>query len=249
MPVVRDLRVLLRLRDFRRLLAVRLLSQGCRRRLPGRARHVRRLLPGEADLGRRRSPPPWLSCCCPYSLIGPFAGVLLDRWRRRQVFLHGNLLRAAAGRPHRRADACHASRTGCSTSPRCASRPSTASSWPGSRRRCPRVVDTERLVLANSLSPTAGTLAATVGGGLAFGVRLVVVGLATRPWSCWAPSLYLCAGLAALTMAPRPARTRPATGLPPAARRARRHGPRPRRGLAPSGRAPGARQASGRSRP
>ena len=31
----------------------------------------------------------------PYSLIGPFAGVLLDRWPRRQVFLYGNLLRAA----------------------------------------------------------------------------------------------------------------------------------------------------------
>ncbi|MRT44515.1 MFS transporter, partial [Xylella fastidiosa subsp. multiplex] len=30
----------------------------------------------------------------PYSLVGPFAGVLLDRWRRRQVFLYGNLLRA-----------------------------------------------------------------------------------------------------------------------------------------------------------
>jgi MFS family permease len=30
----------------------------------------------------------------PYSLVGPFAGVLLDRWRRRQVLLHGSLLRA-----------------------------------------------------------------------------------------------------------------------------------------------------------
>ena len=30
----------------------------------------------------------------PYSLIGPFAGVLLDRWRRRQIFLYGNQLRA-----------------------------------------------------------------------------------------------------------------------------------------------------------
>lgn len=30
----------------------------------------------------------------PYSFIGPFAGVFLDRWRRRQVLLYGNLLRA-----------------------------------------------------------------------------------------------------------------------------------------------------------
>ena len=30
----------------------------------------------------------------PYSLIGPFTGVLLDRWRRQRVLLWGNLLRA-----------------------------------------------------------------------------------------------------------------------------------------------------------
>lgn len=31
----------------------------------------------------------------PYSLVGPFAGVFLDRWRRRQVLARGNWLRAA----------------------------------------------------------------------------------------------------------------------------------------------------------
>jgi MFS family permease len=31
----------------------------------------------------------------PYSLIGPFAGVLIDRWRRRSVLLVANVLRAA----------------------------------------------------------------------------------------------------------------------------------------------------------
>ena len=32
----------------------------------------------------------------PYSLIGPFAGILLDRWRRRNVLVRANLLRAVA---------------------------------------------------------------------------------------------------------------------------------------------------------
>jgi MFS family permease len=32
----------------------------------------------------------------PYSVVGPFAGVLLDRWRRRQVLIWGNVLRAVA---------------------------------------------------------------------------------------------------------------------------------------------------------
>src|SRR5690242_21006367 len=31
----------------------------------------------------------------PYSLVGPFAGVWLDRWSRRQVLLRANVLRAA----------------------------------------------------------------------------------------------------------------------------------------------------------
>lgn len=30
----------------------------------------------------------------PYSFIGPFAGVFLDRWRRRQVLVYANWLRA-----------------------------------------------------------------------------------------------------------------------------------------------------------
>ena len=31
----------------------------------------------------------------PYSLIGPFTGPFLDRWRRRQVLFYGNLVRCA----------------------------------------------------------------------------------------------------------------------------------------------------------
>ena len=30
----------------------------------------------------------------PYSFVGPFAGVLLDRWRRRNVLVRANLLKA-----------------------------------------------------------------------------------------------------------------------------------------------------------
>src|SRR6266516_7645666 len=32
----------------------------------------------------------------PYSLVGPFAGVLLDRWRRQRVLAVANLLRCLA---------------------------------------------------------------------------------------------------------------------------------------------------------
>src|ERR687884_1137811 len=79
--------------DFRRLLATRLLSQfgdgvfqaalaGTVLFNPQRAADAFAVAGGFAVL------------LLPYSLVGPFAGVLLDRWSRRQVFLHGNLLRA-----------------------------------------------------------------------------------------------------------------------------------------------------------
>ncbi len=31
----------------------------------------------------------------PYSLIGPFAGVFIDRWSRRQIIVYGALIRSA----------------------------------------------------------------------------------------------------------------------------------------------------------
>ncbi|MDN5854658.1 MAG: MFS transporter, partial [Actinomycetia bacterium] len=32
----------------------------------------------------------------PFSIVGPFAGVVLDRWRRRQILFLGQLLRVVA---------------------------------------------------------------------------------------------------------------------------------------------------------
>ncbi|MFG2652980.1 MFS transporter [Streptomyces sp. NPDC048436] len=198
MAVVADLRVLLRLRDFRRLLAVRLISQGA-----DGVYQVALATYVVFSPEKQTSPAAIASAMAvlllPYSLIGPFAGVLLDRWPRRQVFLYGNLLRAAlasvtavlilSGVP----DWLFYASALCVTA---VNRFVLA----GLSASLPRVVDTERLVMANSLSPTAGTLAATVGGGLAFVVRLVgpdsdaaVVLLGS--------ALYLCAALASLRMA------------------------------------------------
>ncbi|OEV13500.1 MFS transporter, partial [Streptomyces nanshensis] len=67
----------------------------------------------------------------------------------------------------------------------------------------PRVVDGERLVVANSLSPTAGTLAATLGGGVAFVVRFLAPGAgrdADALVLLTAAAVYLLAGLASLRM-------------------------------------------------
>ncbi|MEU6003551.1 MULTISPECIES: MFS transporter [unclassified Streptomyces] len=214
MAVVGDLRVLLRLRDFRRLLAVRLISQGA-----DGVYQVALATYVVFSPEKQTSPAAIASAMAvlllPYSLIGPFAGVLLDRWPRRQVFLYGNLLRTAlasvtallmlGGVP----DWLFYASALCVTA---VNRFVLA----GLSAALPRVVDAERLVMANSLSPTAGTLAATAGGGLAFAVRLlgsdsdaavVMLGAA----------LYLCAALASLRMArellgPDPELMRPRLG-------------------------------------
>lgn len=197
MPVVRDLRVLLRLTNFRRLLAVRLLSQSADGVFQvALATYV--VFSPEKETSPGAIAAAMAVLLLPYSLVGPFAGVLLDRWPRRQVFLHGNLARAVL--------ACCTAMLMLAPVPEWLFYASalcvTAVNrfvLAGLSAALPRVVDEERLVMANSLSPTAGTLAATVGGGLAFAVRIaasdsdVVVVLLGA-------TLYLCAAMASLRM-------------------------------------------------
>ncbi|MFF6913508.1 MFS transporter [Streptomyces sp. NPDC012466] len=198
MAVVRDLRVLLRFQGFRRLLAVRLLSQGADGVYQvALAAYV--VFSPEKQTSAAAVASAMAVLLLPYSLVGPFAGVLLDRWRRRQVLLFGSLLRALLA---------------CATAVLILS---PAPDWlfyvsalcvtavnrfvlSGLSAALPRVVDADRLVLANSLSPTAGTLAATAGGGLAFAVRLVVADSDAAVVLVGA-GLYLCAALVSLSMA------------------------------------------------
>ncbi|GGV02019.1 MFS transporter [Streptomyces filipinensis] len=222
MPVVRDLRVLLRLRYFRRLLYIRLLSQGADGVYQvALAAYV--VFSPEKQTSATAIASAMAVLLLPYSLVGPFAGVLLDRWRRRQVFVYGNLLRALLAALTavliigRVPDWLFYASALCITA---VNRFVLA----GLSASLPRVVDTERLVLANSLSPTAGTLAATAGGGLAFAVRLVASGSDAAVVLLGA-FLYLCAGLTALTVAPallgpdrQPKRPRMATALADTAR-------------------------------
>ncbi|MFJ7942958.1 MFS transporter [Streptomyces sp. NPDC096354] len=198
MPVVRDLRILLRLRNFRRLLAVRLLSQSADGVYQvALAAHVVFSPEKQTSAGAIASAMAVL--LLPYSLIGPFAGVFLDRWPRRQVFLYGNLLRTAL--------ACCTALLILGTAPDWLFYASalcvTAVNrfvLAGLSAALPRVVDEDRLVMANSLSPTAGTLAATAGGGLAFAVRLVAADSDAAVVLLGA-GLYLASALASLRLA------------------------------------------------
>ncbi|MBT2446463.1 MFS transporter [Streptomyces sp. ISL-43] len=198
MAVVRDLRVLLRLRDFRNLLAVRLLSQAA-----DGVYQVALATYVVFSPEKQASPAAIASAMAvlllPYSLIGPFAGVLLDRWPRRQVFLYGNLLRAFL--------ACVTGMLIVAHVPDWLFYASALSVTAVNRfvlaglaASLPHVVGPGQLVTANALSPTAGTLAAVAGGGLAFLVRAAAAGSDALVVLLGA-GLYLCAALASLRLA------------------------------------------------
>lgn len=199
MAVVGDLRVLLRFRGFRRLLGIRLLSQGADGVYQvALAAHVVFSPESETSAGAIA----WAMAVLllPYSLIGPFTGVLLDRWQRRQVFWYGNLLRALL------AVGTAALMLGTAPSPYFYASALCVTAvnrfvLAGLSAALPHVVDAERLVVANSLSPTAGTLAASAGGGLAFVIRLAAPGRdADVAVVLAAAGLYLSAALVSLLL-------------------------------------------------
>ncbi|WP_326753732.1 MFS transporter [Streptomyces hirsutus] len=198
MAVVRDLRVLLRFQGFRRLLAVRLLSQGADGVFQvALASYV--VFSPEKQTSAAAIASAMAVLLLPYSLVGPFAGALLDRWRRRQVFLYGNLLRALMASVTAVLILGQVPDWLLFASALCVTAVNRFV-LAGLSAALPRVVDSERLVVANSLSPTAGTLAATAGGGLAFLVRLVVSDSDAAVVLVGA-ALYLCAALASLRIA------------------------------------------------
>jgi MFS family permease len=199
--VVADLRVLLRFPGFRRLLTVRLLSQFADGLFQvGLATYV--VFSPEEETTPGDIAAAMAVLLLPYSLLGPFAGVLLDRMNRRQVLVYGNLLRTALA-----AGTCLLVLSGVpdwlfylsALSVTAVNRFILA----GLTASLPRVVDAERLVVANSISPTAGTLAATLGAGAAVAAQALprTPGAEDALAVALAAAIYLLAGLAALRMA------------------------------------------------
>ncbi|HEX7266908.1 MAG TPA: MFS transporter, partial [Streptosporangiaceae bacterium] len=89
-----DLRAVLAERNFRRLFATRLISQaGDGMFTAGLGAYV--------FFNATSFPNPGAAAAAftvlylPYSLIGPFAGVFIDRWSRRQILVWSALLRAS----------------------------------------------------------------------------------------------------------------------------------------------------------
>jgi MFS family permease len=139
----------------------------------------------------------------PYSVVGPFAGVFLDRWSRQRVLLVANLSRSAA-------IVVFAVLLGWlgPTSPPVIGLALVVVSanrfiLAGLSAALPHVVTPRRLVTANSFSTTLGAGAAAAGGGTALALR-VVFGeddLGAARVSLCAAAVYLGAALWARTIA------------------------------------------------
>jgi MFS family permease len=92
--VVEDLKQLWPLVDFRRLLTVRLVSQ-CSDGLFQAGLATLFFFSPENATTATGVAAAFAVLLLPFTVVGPWAGVLLDRWRRRQVLLVGNLVRVA----------------------------------------------------------------------------------------------------------------------------------------------------------
>ena len=164
-----DLRAVVHHRDFRRLFATRLTSQAADGGFQSALASLFFFSP-ERQTSAGSVATAFAVLLLPYSVVGPFAGVLLDRWRRRHVLVFANVLRTAmvlgvAGLTYARVDGIplYAAVLACLSVNRFF--------LSGLSAALPHVVTRAELVMANSVSTTTGTLVAIAGGGVGFGLK------------------------------------------------------------------------------
>jgi MFS family permease len=167
--VIRELRELLRLRDFRKLFAVRLVSQAGDGMFQVGLATLFFFSPEKASTATGVAQA-FAVLLLPFTVVGPWAGVLLDRWRRRQVLLVGNFARVAITI----AIALLLLTSGLGPAVYVLSLVNLSINrflLAALSASLPRVVG-GRLLMANSLTPTLGAAAAIAGagGGLALGL-------------------------------------------------------------------------------
>jgi hypothetical protein len=197
---VGDLRIVLAERDFRRLYATRLISQtGDGVFNAGLAAYVffsAQIFPNPLAAAEA-----FAVLYLPYSLLGPFAGVFIDRWQRRQILVWSAAIRAVFV-----AATAFFIASGTLGLPLYLG----ALAVLGVNRfflsalsaALPRVVADDKLVIANSVGPTSGTIVAFAGGLIGLGLRGVTGGGATGSAAVMlaAGACYLAAGAVALRM-------------------------------------------------
>jgi MFS family permease len=166
-----DLRTVLAERDFRRLFATRLVSQtGDGIITAGVGTYV--FFNASTFPSPAAGAAAFIVLYLPYSLVGPFAGVLIDRWSRRQILVWSALVRAlfvvataaAMAVGNRSVPLYVALLLVLAVNRFLLSTLSAA---------LPHVVAGDLLVMANSVSPTAGGIMSIIGGVVALGLNVV----------------------------------------------------------------------------
>jgi MFS family permease len=192
-----DLGIVLRGGDFRRLFAVRLVSQFADGALQVALAAFVFFSP-ERQTTAPAAAAAFATLLLPFSVVGPFAGVLLDRWSRRQILLWSNVVRTLL--------VCSLALLVASDvhGPAFFAVALVTLSVNRFFLAClgaslPHVVPAHELVMANAVSPTCGTLAALAGAGAGFGVRELTG--ADGAVLGWAAVLYAVAALLALRLA------------------------------------------------
>ncbi|MTD15305.1 MFS transporter [Nakamurella sp. YIM 132087] len=173
-PSVRGLGPLLRLAGVRRLAGLRMLASF------GDGAFLGALVGSVLFDPSQRSSPADIAAgfavlLLPYSVVGPFAGALLDRWSRRQVLFWASVVRAgvvgvlavllAFGSPLWVLFAAALVVTGTGRFV-----------GSGLSASLPHLVAQDSLVGANSLTTTLGSVSSLVGGSLALGLRGMIGG-------------------------------------------------------------------------
>ena len=167
---IADLRTVLAERNFRRLFATRLVSQaGDGIVTAGVGTYV--FFNASSFPSPAAGAAAFTVLYLPYSLIGPFAGVFIDRWSRRQILVWSAVLRSAfvaltavlMALGNRGVPLYVAVLFVLGVNRFFLSSLSAA---------LPHVVAEDELVMANSVSPTVGGIMASVGGGVALGLNV-----------------------------------------------------------------------------
>jgi len=167
---IADLRTVLAERGFRRLFATRLVSQtGDGIVTAGVGTYV--FFNASSFPSPAAGAAAFTVLYLPYSLVGPFAGVFIDRWSRRQILVWSAVLRSAfvtltavlMALGNRGVPLYVAVLFVLGVNRFFLSSLSAA---------LPHVVAKDQLVMANSVSPTVGGIMASVGGGIALGLNV-----------------------------------------------------------------------------
>lgn len=137
----------------------------------------------------------------PYTFVGPFIGVFLDRWRRRQVLLYGNIIRGLIVVYIAWLTSNGSSGIALAVAVLIAlgiNRFVLA----GLSASLPHTVDKRVLVTANAYSPTAGTIFAAIGGVFGFALLQTLGGgdSASTTLLIACAMIFAASGLLALRM-------------------------------------------------